>query len=221
MHLETGSNLNVLPFAQEARKNVETYLLNELGFLRKGKTGKFFRVEKEIHLFVFLEKPTIFTHTSSGITPMYIPNATNIIFGHRLQGVFPGYVDLSETDDEQKSKLWAEKTIHILNNYMIPFYKQLVEPSALLDYIENRTFKDSRWVSIWSEMELKAYTLAYLGERRRAIEELKVFKSQKLIENERIIDRIINALESIPEGEDNNFFAAVIAENKKRLGLKI
>ena len=215
------TNLNVLSFAKEARKTVGTYLLQELGFLQKGKTGKFFHVEKEILLFVFLEKPTIFTHASSGITPMYIPNATNIIFGHRLQGVFPSYVDLSETDDEQKSKLWTEKTIYFLNNNMIPFYKQLVEPSVLLNYIENRTVDDRRWVSIWPEMELKAYTLAYLGKRRRAIEELEVFKNQKGIENERIVDRIINERESIPEGEDNNFFAGVIAENKKCLGLKI
>ena len=214
------TNLNVLPFAKEARKTVGAYLLQELGFLRKGKTGKFFRAEKEIFLFAFLEKPTIFTHASSGITPMYIPNATNTIFGQRLQGVFPGYIDLSETDDEQKSRLWTEKTIHILNNYMIPFYKQLVEPSVLLNYIENRTFEDRRWVSIWPEMELKAYTLAYLGKRRKAIEELEVFKNQKVIENERIVDRVINELKSIPEGEDNNFFEGVIAENKKRLGLK-
>ena len=46
------TNLNVLPFAKEARKTVGAYLLQELGFLRKGKTGKFFRAEKEIFLFV-------------------------------------------------------------------------------------------------------------------------------------------------------------------------
>ena len=138
-----------------------------------------------------------------------------------MQGVFPGYTDLIETDDEQKSKLWAERTINILNNRMIPFYEQLVDPSDLLSYIENRTSEDRRWVSIWPEMELKAYTLAYMGKKRRAIEELEIFKNKRIIENDRIVDRIINELKSIPVGEDDNFFASVIAENKKRLGLKI
>ena len=215
------TNLNALPYAKEARKTVGTYLIQELGFLRKGKTEKFFRIEKEIYLFVFLEKPTIFTHTSSGITPMYIPNVTNVIFGHQLKGVFPGYIDLSETDDEQKSKQWIEKTINILKNDMIPFFKQLVEPTVLLSYIENRAYKDRRWLSIWSEMELKAYTLAYLGKRSKAIEELEAFKNNRIIENVIIVDRIIHELKSIPEGGDNDFFRRVITENKKRLGLRI
>ena len=74
------TKLNVMPYAKEARKKVGTYLSQQLGFLRRGSTGRFFRPDKEIYIFVFLEKPTLFTHTSSGITPIYIPNATNIIF---------------------------------------------------------------------------------------------------------------------------------------------
>lgn len=209
------------PYAKEARKMVGKYLVNELGFTKKTPL-KFYRYKPDICPEILLEKPSMITYAYCGIVPLYLPGGYYILNGERLSSVYTsaGFRDLAETAESSTAELWAQKTIQIMRDEMIPFMERLTEPEGLIGYLMSPACAGNTKFTRnpFQIAKLIAYTYAYMGKPKAAADSLLAYQYSE----PRIVELNQQAILdfSSDDFDKDLFFREIIAENKKKIGMK-
>lgn len=172
------------PYANEARKQVGRYLVEQAGYSKKT-AQNFYKHGHDILTRVYLHRSRGITQLYVGIVPLYIPDSLDVLFATDVtMELLPGCI-LLDDDSAFKAKAWAEKIITFLSSGILVFMESISDPQALLNYLNDRSATDRRFViSPIEAAQLIIFSSAYLGDVSSAIEYAKT--AQQKIKKERI-----------------------------------
>lgn len=170
-------------YANEARRQVGQFLVEQTGYSKKTEIN-FYKQGNDILTRVYLQKSREITQVHVGIVPLYIPDSLHVMYAANLTAELPISI-LREDDNAQQARAWTEGVIKCLNGGILSLMESISSPQPLLDYLNNRSKIDRRFVMPPIEKDqLIIFSLAYLGDVSSAIDYAKA--AQQKIQKERI-----------------------------------